>query len=258
MAGAGGAGGAAGRGAARRAAPNQAQASHELRTPPRFEPRRGEPQTRRSGGEIDDAVQASAPAPATTVAAAPSATRATVQSSGPTTAVNAAASAEFDGASATSSASAASAGLAASHAGANREPQLADDVPPAWREIVAALHQSQPALGAVLEHGVPVRVERGQIVLSFPEGSFFGRQAMSDLARQALGDAAARVLGQRPQIEIGFGLSSNRPTVAAQEAARRQERRAEVTQAALSHPRVKDALDVFPEAEGHVNVEVED
>ena len=133
-----------------------------------------------------------------------------------------------------------------------------EGVPQAWRDIVGALHEAQPALGAVLEHGVPVEVSPALLVLSFPEGSFFGRQATSEPARQALAEAAERVLGQRPRIEVGFGLESKRPTVAAQEATKRKERRDEVTQAALNHPRVKDALDVFPEAEGQVDVQVED
>src|SRR5262249_27746873 len=90
-------------------------------------------------------------------------------------------------------------------------------VPEAWQRIVTALHEAQPALGAVLEHGVPVQVSAQKLVLSFPEGSFFGRQAQSDAAQQALLEAAARVLGQRPAIEIGVGLQSRRPTVAAQE-----------------------------------------
>jgi hypothetical protein len=94
-------------------------------------------------------------------------------------------------------------------------------------------------------------------MLSFPEGSFFGRQAMSEPARQALADAAERVLGQRPRIEIGFGLESKRPTVAAQDAARRKQRRDEVELAARNHPRVKDALEVFPEADGQVDVDVQ-
>jgi DNA polymerase-3 subunit gamma/tau len=132
-----------------------------------------------------------------------------------------------------------------------------DDVPEAWQKIIAALHEAQPALGAVLEHGVPVQVDARQLRVSFPEGSFFGRQAMSSTARQALGDAAASVLGQTPRIEIGYGLRSTRPTVAAVQQARQKEKRAEVVVAALNHPKVKDAMDVFPEAEGNVEVQVE-
>jgi hypothetical protein len=130
-------------------------------------------------------------------------------------------------------------------------------VPEAWQRIVAALHDAQPALGAVLEHAVPVQVDAASVRVSFPEGSFFGRQAMSAQARQALAEAAANVLGAAPRIEIGYGLQAARPTMAAVQAARQKERRAEVVQAALSHPKVKDAMDVFPEAEGNVQVEVD-
>jgi hypothetical protein len=131
------------------------------------------------------------------------------------------------------------------------------DVPEAWQRIVATLQETQPALGAVLEHGVPVQVDEHALRVSFPEGSFFGRQAMSPPARQALADAALHVLGRAPRLEIGFGRSNGRPTVAAVQAARQKEKRAEVVQAALSHPKVKDAMDVFPEAEGDVDVQVE-
>jgi hypothetical protein len=109
----------------------------------------------------------------------------------------------------------------------------------------------------VLEHGVPVQVDAERVRLSFPEGSFFGRQAGSEPAREALAEAARGVLGKPPRIEIAFGVESARPTVAAQQAARQKERRAEIVEVALSHPRVKEAMDVFPEAEGNVDVQVE-
>ena len=130
-------------------------------------------------------------------------------------------------------------------------------VPPAWRRIVALLHEAQPALGAVLEHGVPVQVDATCLRLSFPEGSFFGKQAATEVARQALTHAAERVLGARPSVEIGFGVESTRPTVASHAAEQRKQRHAQVTEAALSHPRVQEALDVFPEADGQVEVQVE-
>jgi DNA polymerase-3 subunit gamma/tau len=128
----------------------------------------------------------------------------------------------------------------------------------AWRDIIATLQAEQPALAAVLEHGAPVEVTRDKLVISFPQGSFFGRQAGSTPAKQALLEAAQRVFGQRPRIEIGFGLSSDRPTVAAQEENKRKARRDELEQAARNHPRVKEALDVFPEVEGQFEVKVED
>jgi DNA polymerase-3 subunit gamma/tau len=134
----------------------------------------------------------------------------------------------------------------------------ADGVPQLWREIIGALQRSQPALSAVLEHGMPQRVDAGGIVVSFEEGSFFGKQAAAAPARHALADAAERVLGRRPPVEVGFGLNGNRTTVAAVDAEKQKQRRDLAEKDALNHPRVKDALDVFPEAEGQIDVIVED
>jgi hypothetical protein len=219
-------GGGPGRGP-RRAAPGQAQAgsdqAHELRAAARMppHPRRGDPSSppRRA---LDGEVAADPP-----FAPPPSPIQA---SAAPTAAAPVVASAALVGAA---------------------------EIPEAWQRIVATLQETQPALGAVLEHGVPVQVDEGALRISFPEGSFFGRQAMAPAARQALADAALHVLGRAPRIEIGFGLECARPTVAAVQAARQKEKRAEVVQAALSHPKVKDAMDVFPEAEGDVDVQVE-
>jgi hypothetical protein len=132
------------------------------------------------------------------------------------------------------------------------------DVPDAWREILAAVHESQPALGAVLDHAVPARVDEGKIRLTFPEGSFFGKQAASEQGKRALADAAERVLGKRPEVDVGSGSDSARATVAEVESTKRSERHAEIVKAALNHPRVKDAIEVFPEAEGQLDVQVED
>jgi DNA polymerase-3 subunit gamma/tau len=203
----------------RRATPPQAQAPHELRVPTRFEPRRGDPAATARRPSLAPELE---PPAVRDEPVSPAASSVGTVAAAPQTPARAA----------------------------------TDGVPQTWRDIIAALHQSQPALGAVLEHGVPVRIEPSSLVLSFPEGSFFGRQAGASAARAALAEAAERVLGQRPTIEIGFGLDSGRSTVAALETERRQERRAEVVKDALSHPRVQEAIAVFPEAEGNIDVVV--
>jgi hypothetical protein len=115
---------------------------------------------------------------------------------------------------------------------------------------------SQPALGAVLEHGVPVQVDSACVKVSFPEGSFFGKQATSKQARDALAEASARVLGGSPAIEVGYDLQPGRSTsVAAEQAAQKKQRRSEVEQTARSHPRVREAMDVFEEQDVQVEVE---
>ena len=100
-----------------------------------------------------------------------------------------------------------------------------------------------------------MQVDATSVKISFPEGSFFGKQAASKQARDALAEAAARVLGGSPMIEVGYNLQSGRTTVAAEQAAQKKQRRSEVEQTARSHPRVREAMDVFEEQDVQVEVE---
>jgi DNA polymerase-3 subunit gamma/tau len=131
-------------------------------------------------------------------------------------------------------------------------------VPDAWHAILRALSDQQPGLYAVLVHGVPVQVDAERVRVSFPQGSFFGRQASSDAARAALSDVATRLLGTRPVVEVGYDLRSARATVAAEDQKQKDERREKTKERAMRHPRVQEALAVFPEAEGNVEVQLED
>jgi DNA polymerase-3 subunit gamma/tau len=132
-------------------------------------------------------------------------------------------------------------------------------LPECWDKIVSLLRDSQPALGAILEHGVPVEVSETKLQIAFREGSFFGRQAAEASAQEAIGAAAARVFGQRPQLQI---ISAPEPekmgiSVSESENAREQERLKGLHERALSHPRVKEAIEVFPEAKDHISVRTE-
>ena len=127
-----------------------------------------------------------------------------------------------------------------------------------WETIVKILRESKPALAAVLEHGVPRVVGPERIVLSFQEGSFYGRQAESPASLDAIADAAEARFSVRPSIEIRFDAEGKeRRTVAAVEATRREAETAAKRRAALGHPVVKDALDVFPDSRGKVDVRLE-
>jgi DNA polymerase-3 subunit gamma/tau len=131
--------------------------------------------------------------------------------------------------------------------------QAAGSVPDAWRKMVELLHDSQPALCAVLEHGTPSVVNADRVVVTFPEGSFFGKQAKAPAAQSALADVAAKVLGARPKIEVTTGgAPSGASTVAAENAAQRELQRQQMKESALAHPGVRDAMSVFPDAEVHV------
>ncbi|KPK66656.1 MAG: hypothetical protein AMS21_01695 [Gemmatimonas sp. SG8_38_2] len=128
-----------------------------------------------------------------------------------------------------------------------------------WEELVGALAQRQPALAAVLEHGIPKAVGPDRIVLSFKDGSFYGRQAQSPESIAAIAQLAEERMGARPAIEIRFdahGEAAAR-TVAAVAAQRKEAELEARKKEALNHPRVRDAIDVFPESAGKLDVHIE-
>lgn len=128
-----------------------------------------------------------------------------------------------------------------------------------WEELVRRLEQQQPALAAVLEHGIPKAVGPDRIVLSFKDGSFYGRQAQSAESVAAIEQVAEQQLGARPTIEIRFDAQgeASTKTVAAVAAQRREAELEAKRKEALNHPRVRDAIDVFPESAGKLNVHIE-
>jgi DNA polymerase III subunit gamma/tau len=138
-------------------------------------------------------------------------------------------------------------------------PRLRKSTLKAWSELVDAVRANgHESVAAVLEQAEPQVVREDKIVLLYPEGSFFGRQASETLALSALREAAARVLHASPVIEIRDveSIDADKTLAALGEHRKRSEsdrRRRE----ALEHPRVLDALDVFPEARGHVEVALE-
>jgi DNA polymerase-3 subunit gamma/tau len=128
-----------------------------------------------------------------------------------------------------------------------------------WERIVGEVRDRKPALGAVLEHGTPRRVDRDKIVIAFPQGSFFGQQAKSEESRDGLAEAASVVVGGRPEVEIVLAAEvPANDTVAKLEERRRADRNKEREREALSHPAVVAAREVFPEGEGSVKVHVDE
>ena len=128
-----------------------------------------------------------------------------------------------------------------------------------WEELVGTLEQQQPALAAVLEHGIPKAVGPDRIVLSFKDGSFYGRQAESPESIAAIVRVAEQQLGARPKIEIRFDAQGEAVTkTVAAVAAQRKEAEVEAKRKeALNHPVVRDAVDVFPESAGKLKVHIE-
>jgi DNA polymerase-3 subunit gamma/tau len=126
-----------------------------------------------------------------------------------------------------------------------------------WPRIVSQIKISQPALGAVLDHGMPLEVTPAVLRIGFPDGSFFGRQAQSTSAREAILRAAEQVLGARPTFSISVPGATKVTTLAETEETARRTRKAARREVALRHPSVIDAMEVFEESEGSVDVHVD-
>jgi DNA polymerase III subunit gamma/tau len=131
-----------------------------------------------------------------------------------------------------------------------------------WLRIVNALKSSAPALAAVLDHGTPLEVNAKVLKIGFPDGSFFGRQAQSATARDGILKAAEQVLGARPELVFArsddAGTAGGAPgTLAAAAASHRKARQDGRREAALKHPRVQEAMEVFEESEQSVDVQVD-
>jgi hypothetical protein len=145
---------------------------------------------------------------------------------------------------------------------AGAQDDTADEPPEAraaWARIVAALLESKPALGAVLQHGAPLVVSRERIVLAFPQGSFFGHQAESRDGQRAIADAAERILGERPRIEVVTSdeAVASAKTLAQEESERREARTAATRERALSHPLVHEIAMCFNVPRERMTVRVE-
>jgi DNA polymerase-3 subunit gamma/tau len=133
-----------------------------------------------------------------------------------------------------------------------------------WEEIVIAIRDARPALGAVLEHATPLRLGVGvggrfELVLGFPPNSFYAKQADAPQARDEIAKTAHRILGMPVDVRIVECAegAAGRPTVAELEAERQRARREAARKEALSHPMVVEALAVFGTPADAVEVRIE-
>jgi DNA polymerase-3 subunit gamma/tau len=129
----------------------------------------------------------------------------------------------------------------------------------AWEPIVIALGGTRPALGAVLGHAIPQVVTGERLVIAFPKGSFYAKQAESAESQAAIVDIAERRLGGRPKLEIVelSASAADTPTIAKLEEERRRARLDATRKKALNHPIVVEALSVFDAKDRAVEVRID-
>ncbi len=115
---------------------------------------------------------------------------------------------------------------------------------PVWERIIGHIREARPALAAVLEHGIPLSIDRDRLVVGFPSGSFFGKQAETQESREGIAEGAAKVIGASPEIVIRFTEEAEKKGLSVAEASARErtDLREERKREALAHPRVQEAL----------------
>lgn len=111
---------------------------------------------------------------------------------------------------------------------------------------------------AMFEHAVAELEGTEKLTLHFPEGSFFGTQAQTPQAKAALMAACEAVLSREPEVHFQLGEAVQGVTFAQQEAAAIDERKEEIKQRARNHPRVRQALEVFPELGRKLDIQIDD
>ncbi|HEY6880939.1 MAG TPA: DNA polymerase III subunit gamma/tau [Polyangiales bacterium] len=126
-----------------------------------------------------------------------------------------------------------------------------------WLAVIDQLRKGDPRWPAMFEHGVPSELSSARVVVSFQEGSFFGRQAQSPGGLEALRRAVQNVLGGDPAPEVRFVSELVGESVAQREAAQVDERKESIKKKAVSHPRVVEALKIFPELAQKTEIQVD-
>jgi choline dehydrogenase-like flavoprotein len=126
-----------------------------------------------------------------------------------------------------------------------------------WLSVIAELRKGDPRWAAMFEHGVPSELNGERVVVTFQEGSFFGRQAQTQGGLDALARALQATLRRDPKLDVRFAAEVQGISVAKREAAQVDERKEAVKRKALGHPRVLEALKVFPELATKQDVQVD-
>jgi DNA polymerase-3 subunit gamma/tau len=127
----------------------------------------------------------------------------------------------------------------------------------AYRKLVERMRAEEPRWAAMFEHGVPTELSATRVEACFPEGSFFGRQAQSPPGLHALQAAADFVLGPGAEVNVRFGQLPAGVSLAQLAAQEVDERKEAIKRRVLLHPRILEALKVFPELAQKQDIQVD-
>jgi DNA polymerase-3 subunit gamma/tau len=112
----------------------------------------------------------------------------------------------------------------------------------AWRLILDRVRAAKPALASVFEHGVPLDVSPGRVLLGFAPDSFLGAQAAEAEALDVLTREVRAHFALPTQVALDLSMKTSGPTVAAIDLAKRKEANARARAVIEKHPLVTQAI----------------
>lgn len=126
------------------------------------------------------------------------------------------------------------------------ERRLDPDQMRAWRAILASIGAEKPGVASVFEHGVPLTVGPGRIVIAYAAGSFLLQQATAKDAQAILERVAADHFGVPTTLAVDESDKHANVLTVAQENARASEARIQAARKRVEdHPLVTAAISIL-------------
>jgi len=119
---------------------------------------------------------------------------------------------------------------------------------PSWERFVSFVCGKNPAIGSVLEHGSPLKQERGVMEIGFPEGSYYlvSLQDVESIAEiKALADEFTGEATVVRIVAIGKAVDDTPLSLVEKKKNDHERRQEELRQEVAEHPVIKEALRVF-------------
>jgi len=117
-----------------------------------------------------------------------------------------------------------------------------------WERFVAFTVEKRPAVGSVLEHGSPLKLEAGLMEIGFPTGSYYLNSAQDADSIKEISELAQEFSGTATTVKIKAIVpeTGDSPQSLAEKKKCNQEQRIEsLKQAVSSHPVINEALRIF-------------
>ncbi len=128
-------------------------------------------------------------------------------------------------------------------------------LPPAaqgnWKSFVDGVMKKRPLLGALLTHA-QFKMDGKQVILSFPEGSFYEKQALDSKNRSDIEEQIRQFFGADIQLSLTAAAASSIKSIEAS----KQAEAAQLKKAALEHPTVLKMKELLGAEVVDVNVEI--